>query len=193
MLGNNTELEGRTWANFKGETSLGETSFNILDENDNSKLNIAEIVFKHNALISYDAESFGKKNADLILENGTVVNLKDAGFMKEKVNENGCYINDVYAEKVELNIPGEGDYELEWGKIASLAHDNPSINLFNNFRDYSQTFKLTTKDGQENMATCQTWLNAVHNIKATASINSNYNLLVIIPLYKKHFSKIMFK
>jgi len=52
---------------------------------------------------------------------------------------------------------------------------------------------LITKDGQENIASCQLWLNAVHDIKATANVNTDYNLLVIVPLYKKHYSKLILK
>jgi hypothetical protein len=193
LLGNDTELEGRVWAQFKGKTSLGETSFKIRNDMFSRTVNIEEIVFKHNALNKYEAPSFGKHGVDLFLENGTVVSLKAAGFMKQKVNDNGCYIDDVYSEKLQLKISGEGDYELEWGKIASLVHENPAINLFSNVRDYSQLFKLITKDGQENIASCQLWLNAVHDIKATANVNTDYNLLVIVPLYKKHYSKLILK
>jgi len=193
LLGNNTVIEGRTWAQFNGKTSLGETTFGILDDTDRSKLNITEIVFNHNALNKFEMPSFGKRNVDMFLINGTIVGLKGAGFMKEKVNKNGCYLDDEYSEKIQFKISGEGDFELEWEKISSLVHENPAINLYNNFLDYNQLFKLITRDGQAHTVSCQAWSDAVHDIKAIANINTDYNLLVKIPLYKKHYSKLMLK
>lgn len=192
LLGNNTEIEGRTWAKFTGKTNLGETTFGILDDREMNKLNITEIVFNQNALSKYDIPNFGKHNLDLLMIDSTLVNLKGAGFMKEKVNENGCYLDDEYSEKVEFK-KAEGDYELEWKKIASISQENPEINLFNNFLDYDHVFKIKTTDNQELVGSCQSWSNAVHDIKALANINTDYNLLVKIPLYKSHYSGLVLK
>ncbi|MFO7657944.1 MAG: hypothetical protein R6W78_12850 [Bacteroidales bacterium] len=192
VLGDNSVIEGRTWALFKGNTSLGESSARIADDMQRDKLNLTRIVFDHEAGKSFEAKPFGKHTATLIQADGNAVKLLSAGFMKEKVNDNGCYLEDEYSENMDFKSESQGEYEIDWKKIASITQDDPEINLFNNFLDYRHQFKLKTRDGQEYKGSCQTWAVAVHNVRGITTINSNYNLQVTVPLYMAHYSKITF-
>ncbi len=184
LLGNGLEIEGGRWNYFKGNTNLGESKFEV------EKIN--KIVFNHTALDKYSAPLFGTHRAIIQRIDGKSVEINKAGFLRERVNENGCYIGDECVEMLGFEVKGGGHYDIPWNKIAAVVHDKPEIMLGMLYAD-DNPFKLITNEGKELFGSCNDGVVTVSGVKGVINFNGDYDLLVTVPLFKNTYKKLEFK
>ncbi len=162
LLSDGIEIRGEPikMSEFTGSTDLGE--FRI------STGGVKEIVFIHKPSLIFNATSFGKNSATLVLSDGSQLRLNGTAFVNEKKNKNGCYIDEeefLYSMKLKVGV---SEHDIGWEKISSI--------LFNS----SRYFKLVAKTGSEIIGTAEN----VVGVEGIATIG-NFKLRVTVPFDSK--------
>ena len=167
ILADNTKVHGKLShvTNFIGESDLGKLYIKPDD--------IEEIKFLNEPKVNFNASPKGDKTAKLITFGDNQVLLEGVIFVKEKRNENGCYIGEEYKNNMAFKS-GAAEYELSWEKISAFIFMDASL-------------KLISKKGNEHAGKALD----IKGVEAVAQIG-NYKLAVTVPFSYTRSKKILF-
>ena len=170
FLSDDTEVKGipNRVTEFTGSAELGK--FTILTKG------VAEIIFKHEPRLNFNATPKGTHSAILVFSDNSQLQLRGASFISETKNKNGCYLREGYPTHMQF-ATGASEYTISWEKISEIVY----IQSEKTSSDSSKAeFKLVTKSESEYVGSANNLIGIEGIIKI-----GNYNLRIIVPFTSK--------